>query len=1097
MPNDLDFFVASVQFYRKPACQKVEQIRIVLIIFWIIGGGVTLLSQKLQFDHLTSEAGLSQNQVRAILQDSQGFLWIGTQDGLNRYDGRQFKVYRHLRNDTNSLTHSYINTLVEDRQGNIWIGTRLGLNRYNPRTETFTPFFFEGEKKEFEGANFVHHILEDHRGFIWCGTYNGLFRLEPKTGAFLRFIPQIDNPGSINHELTWQIFEDRDSNLWFGTQNGLALYPNDESFRFTQFLPEPQTPGGLKTDRIWGFSQLSDGSLWMGSDNGLHQAIFQSGEWQFRNIQHDPNNPNSLSHNFIESMFTSKEEDIWVSTYNGGINRVQIVNKDSIYIERFQHNPNDPNSINSNYVLNVIEDHSGIIWACTSNGLDKADPHTRKFRTIRKIPNTPNSLANNFITSVLKDSRGDLWLGTWGGGLHRIRKHDLDAPPYALEVFHYDPNDPFSLSNDQVNGLYEDNNGYLWITTYKGLNYIRLDDFDESQQFRAYTNLDGLPHRFTYSVLQDHDNVYWVATYGQLSKMTFDPERHEGTHFQNYDMDPDRDDALVNATTYSLCRDRFGHTWIGTFNGISKYQEDNGREYFENYNRVLGDSTSLSDNLIHFLFLDSKGRMWAGTKNGLNLFLQTGPHDVVKFKTFGIPEGFPNEDIHSALEDEEGNFWLGTNAGLVVFNPDLALAKPGEGVIQTYDARDGLAGNEFSSRAAVKDDKGCLYFGGPDGCSFFHPSQLPKNEYIPPVVLTEFYLADQPVHPGEHKNNPLSQSITRTEEIALKYHQDIFTIEFAALNYSIPEKNQYAYRLLGFNDRWTYPGNRNTATFTNLSPGRYTFEVKGSNNDGVWNPEPRRLTIRVLPPPWRSPWAYALYVLLGGLLAYLFFRYRVAKSVAAVQAQADIERARYEEREELRKKNAADFHDELGHRLTKISLFLELAEREPDKSSPLKNYLAKIKYNAAELSGGIRDLIWTLDPQKDSLPQTLLRLQEFGDKLFEYTDTHFKTEGLALIPESWKLEPDVRKHLLLIFKEAMNNTLKYAEASHAQLLIRQPESPEIIFQDNGIGFSPEHIKNGYGLKNMQERARKIGATLQIESSPKQGTMIKLRLPHLG
>ena len=356
------------------------------------------------------------------------------------------------------------------------------------------------------------------------------------------------------------------------------------------------------------------------------------------------------------------------------------------------------------------------------------------------------------------------------------------------------------------------------------------------------------------------------------------------------------------------------------------------------------------------------------------------------------------------------------------------------------------------------------------------------------------------VVPSSEKNNPLSKSITLTDTITLKHWQNILSIEFAALDFSKPTKNNYAYQLDGFDRDWVFSGTNNTATYTNLRPGTYVFKAKGSNNDGLWNEVPKELVIRVLPPPWKTWWAYSLYGLFFIGLIYFIIKNRVRQRVRKIEEQARIEKARFEERELLRKQNAADFHDELGHRLTKISLFLELADRSSKAADPVKQYLSKIKTNALGLSDGIRDLIWSLDPQKDSLYQTMLRLQEFGDKLFDFSEIRFKTEGVGEALEHITLEPDVRKQVLLIFKESMNNCLKYADCQNAILKIEtNHQHGKIIFEDDGKGFDQNLISKGYGLKNLKERSEKINGKLTINSEIGKGTSISLllKIPQMG
>ncbi len=576
--------------------------------------------------------------------------------------------------------------------------------------------------------------------------------------------------------------------------------------------------------------------------------------------------------------------------------------------------------------------------------------------------------------------------------------------------------------------------------------------------------------------------------------MLFDPEKPGKTTFVDYDMDLSRSDALVNATAFSLAEDHYGQLWIGTFNGISKLVSAEGAGVFENYLHRPGDSTSLSNNYVNQLFLDSTGRLWAATRSGLNYIEQRSAEAPATFRSFGPDDGLPSEAVQSITEDQRGRLWLGTAGGLAMFSPEIALGNTGAPpVLKCYDYRDGLQGNEFNERAALRGPDGRLYFGGIHGLNIFNPENLWENPYVPPLVFTEFRLFNEVVQPGAGKENPLKKPITYTPSLLLRHWQNVIGFRFAALSYSQPEKNSYAYRMEGFDEGWIFSGNDNSATYTNLAPGHYRFLVKAANSDGLWNEEPIALELRILPPPWLSWWAYTLYTLAAGSLLYSIYHFRLRQKLR-------IQQARFEEREQLRRQNAADFHDELGHRLTKIALFLELADRRKSEPATLSTYLAKVRHQAGGLSAGIRDLIWTLDPEADSLLQTLLRLREFGDGLFERSGIGFSAAGIEERFAGIRLEANVRKHLLLLFKEAMHNCLKYSQAANCKLEVEvKQDKLNIKLTDDGRGFDPEKVKKGYGLRNMQERAANTSGELAILSQPGQGASIVLRanIPHMG
>lgn len=1038
-------------------------------------------SQELSFSRAFASGELPISSINCLLQDKEGFIWIGTTDGLCRYDGQKVEVYRYNPQDSTTISNNMIYALEEDSDGRIWVATSGGLNCFLPQQEKFQRFWWE-EKNE-EKINTVISLYADLDGFLWFGTYNGLFRMNIDNGERLHFMPDKEQSGTIGGYVIWDILEDQKGQLWLGTNNGLSLLKNNSSFTFDHFYPEPQNPYGLKTNSVFKFVQQKDGRLWLGTDSGLYLYSEASGQAHFLHFEHDPADEHSLSGNYINDLYVDSADKLWVGTLNKGLNQLQ--DWDGVSEPKFKHfktDADDPNSLNMNRVTTTLKDESGVFWVGTASNLDKTNTRPQQINSYFHEVNNEQSLSHNIIKSVLRDSRGNLWVGTYKG-LNLLRAGTNTWLRFLPQK------NPGSISHQNVFGLYEDSNSILWVATFNGLNYLYLDQLEQEAVFHQFSYKDGLPHSFIFNVIEKDENEYWVSTYGQLSRMFFDPDQPEATTFQNYDMDENREDALINATTYIAKQDRFGDFWIGTYNGLSKYINKNGLEYFENYLHDRNDPESLSNNAIRTIFRDTKDRLWIGTRSGLNLVVQESQAARARFRYFGEQDGLPNDVIQSIEEDKNGYLWLSTNKGIVQFDPQKAIL--GEApVVQVLTKKEGLSSNSFVFRASHCDQDGRLYFGTASGLNHFFPEDLRKSTFKPNIQLTGLKINNEPLNPGVLPDATLKQSITHTDSLVLKYWQNMLELSFAALDFNQPEAIQFAYKLNGLDQDWIQAGNRNAAIYTNLDAGKYLFEIKATNSDGIWNTTPKQLFIKVLPPPWKSTWAYLLYGLCCIVGLYGIFQFRLQQKLKVVEARNKIEKARLEERASLREKNAADFHDELGHRLTKISLFLELARRSSTNPPERNNYLDKIKANTAALSSGIRDLIWTLDPQKDSLFQMVERLRDFGNQLFESSDTSFSAEGLDAAWEAIELEPDVRKHLLLMFKEAMNNCLKYAEAEKAVLRVAlEDKALEISFEDNGKGLAQDQASSGYGLKNMAKRAEKIGAVWSVDSEEGNGTRI--------
>jgi signal transduction histidine kinase len=559
--------------------------------------------------------------------------------------------------------------------------------------------------------------------------------------------------------------------------------------------------------------------------------------------------------------------------------------------------------------------------------------------------------------------------------------------------------------------------------------------------------------------LEDSHHNIWIGTpTGGLN--LFDPLTEKFIYFQH---DPDNENSLCNDIVLSLHEDKNHQLWIGTSGGLSKLLPKIDQHIFQ--------------------------KLSGATKE----------KKVSWFKNFGHEQGFPNDVIYGILEDNHRHLWLSTNKGLVTFDMDK------EAVTRKWDISDGLQSNEFNQNGYYKNDKGFFYFGGVNGFNIFHPDSIRGNRYIPPVVLTGLSLYNEPVKLGSGTSKGellLEKALCGLDQITLSWRHDVVTFEFVALSYHTPEKNQYSYKLEGFNEEWVQAGNSHTATYTNLDPGDYVFKVRASNSSGIWNETGTALKIKISTPPWLSWYAWLLYCCVGAGAVYLFLRYRIDKATMAIKVEAQIEKARAEEREEFRKNSAADFHDEAGNKITKITLFTEMARAEINDKQQLENYLKKIQLNTAELSSGMRDFLWVMDSQRDTLYETITRLKDFGEAILTETGIRFTVSGMNPASRQIILPMKIRRAILQIFKEAMNNCAKHASASDVILEIKVAENEiEMVLRDNGKGFDPdeERDKNHYGLKIMQERALKIGANLDIRTLKNKGTTISLicKIPQVG
>lgn len=1064
------------------------------VLFFLCCHALPAGQRNFRFTRISGSDGLSQNTVMCALQDSKGFMWFGTQDGLNRFDGYTFTVYKHNQSDPHSLSENWIWTIFEDSAGGLWIGTfGGGLNRFDRAAGSFRQYQADPDDPVSLSDNTVWSMAEYPRGTLWVGANNGLNRLDTQSGEFRFFKPSPNAPNAFDVRIaapgilwvytgdglnefdirtetfTHYPFDGDDPNRQLRvrgqfvrsksgllhitvTTEGLVVFDLGSKATTRYSYVNEKLAKRLGSAKITNIYEDREGLLWIGTREGLFIVELKEDVASLcSELRHDPYDPYSLSHSFIFSIYENRSGQLWIGARDG-LNRFDRVN------QKFRHyrfNPSDPNSLSHQSVLPIIAEQRNeeVVWIGTNEGLNRLDHRSETITRYYHDPQRPQAgPGGNYIMALHEDRQGDIWIGTRGAGLSRMR---MDAQERA-HFTHYPhrPDDPTSVGAANIHAIYEDRRGDLWIGAGGGgLNRFNRDD----ETFTRYQDASGqpLPNSHVYAMLEDRQGRFWMGTASAGLAML---DRETGTfrHFRN---DPDDPHSLSN-------------------------------------NRVLCLHES-----------PGAGGLWIGTSNGLNRLIRPAdPGDEPTFMQYHESDGLPNEVIYGILEDNEGSLWVSTNKGLARIKPTEAGLQ-----VRSYTVEDGLQSNEFSQNGFYRNSRGEMYFGGVNGFTLFHPAQVRDNPFAPPVVITEFLLFNHPVRAGAGRGSSasapegaarmsLKKHISLTESLQLSYRDDVFSFEFAALNFTMPAKNQYAYMMEGFDADWIYSGNRRFATYTNLDPGEYVFRVKGSNNDGLWNENGAAIRITITPPPWQTWWAYLLYGLFAAGAVMAIIRYRVHVRSREIEAQARIERARVEEREQVRKKSSADFHDEAGHILTRISLFTEIARRSVGSNTAMREYLTRIEENTKDLSAKMRDFIWVLDPQQDSLYHTLLRLKDFGNSMFQATEVRFRCHGISPEMSNCVLSLDDRRALMLIFKEAMNNCLKYSRSRKATLTVSVRSGRlVVIFNDDGMGFDPQNEKGGYGLKNMRARASRISASLDIVSAAGQGTEIRFEkdLPQMG
>ena len=797
---------------------------------------------SLQFERVSIAEGLSQSSIQAIAQDEQGFLWFGTQDGLNRFDGYQFRIYKHDPQDSLTISDDWINALTCDRSGNLWIGTAGGgLNKYDLRTETFERIDISNSSSENSGLERITAVKFDTRGDLWIGTDgaglhvidpvsleirtfkgqpelgkisvtgifsdrsgnlmiatngHGLIRINIKNGQALleqRWGSDQKDPFRLTSDLVQTVYQDTNGLIWIGTDNGLNLYnPSENSI--STFRANPSDIYALSNDKVFDIYEDKYSNLWIATDGGLN--LFRRDQRTFQTFSYDPSDGSTLSNDLVRIIFPENSGTIWVGTYGGGLN---VFNWQKSRFALYNNIPGDPNSINDNTVWSIL-DRKDILWVGTNKGLNRLDRKKNKIKIYRHDPEDHSSLSDDIIRVIYSDRQGKLWLGTNDGGLNR-----LDPQSEALSVFKNIPSDPKSLSNNTVRCIFEDSERNLWVGTWGGLN--KLDR--KTGTFRHYVNIPGdtssISDNRVRSIYQDRNGILWIGTYGGLNK--FDPGSEK---FSVYLTDPDNPNSISHDRVLAIHGDREGILWIGTYGG--------------GFNRF--DPSS-------------------GT-----------------FEHFTEKQGLANNAIYGILEDSDDNLWISTNQGISCFNKITRTFK-------NYDTNDGLQSNEFNGGAYFRNEKGEMFFGGINGLNSFYPDELITTKFQPPIRITAFRVFEKMI--------PMERSIAYTTALKLSHKQNFFSFEFAALDYNNPEKNQYAYMLEGFDLDWVMSRDRRYASYTNLDGGSYVFKVRGSNSDGVWSELPASVSITIIPPLWQRAWFRILAGLLIIGLVFGGFRFQLNK----------------------------------------------------------------------------------------------------------------------------------------------------------------------------------------------------------------------------
>ncbi len=1078
----------------------------------------TVSSRFSEFQNISIDDGLSQSVVNAIIQDHNGFMWFGTQDGLNKYDGHTVSIYKHNPLDSNSISGNDIRVFYLDEHKNLWIGIYAGgINRLNLLTGEIVHFKHDRDDENSLPDNNVWKFIVDNAGVFWIASEGGgLISFDPEEKKFNQFRHNPNKLNSLSNDYVRSIFQDSKGDLWIGTEDGLnklnCIRTDEDSviqnreYQFQHFKNKPKNPNSLSNNSVWAIAEDSENNLWIGTHGGGLNRFDQQTQ-RFKRFQRDVNNNSSINSNEVWSIYEDSFGNLLVGTLDGGLN---IFDPKTEKFRHVVHDPQIKNSIANNSILTFFTDSSERLWIGTfGGGISKSEKNPPKFNPVKVIPGKQNGLNHNSIQSFYVDQKEALWVGTWGGGLNKFDRQTNNVTHYL-----HNPDENNSLSANAVMAIDNDKAGNLWLGTWGG----GLNKFTPSTgKFVHYKHnpdiANSLNDDFIMTFLRDKNGILWIGTrQGGLNK--FDPKTQTFSHYKH---DPENTESISHNFIMDIYEIQDGTLWIGTMGGgLNEFDIETGK--FKSYKHNPEIPGSLSDNGVLAIHKDIAENLWVGTKNGLNKF----DYASSKFIYFFEQDGLPNNVIMGILEDDNGSLWLSTNKGLSKYTEGL------EGInFRNYEVSDGLQSNEFSNGAFYKSETGQLFLGGINGFNAFSPDQVIDNPSKPKVVLTGFRKFNKPAQ--------LDTVISEIRNIELTYDENFFSFDFAALDFTNPEKNKYAHKMVGFDKDWIQSRTK-FASYTNLNPGQYIFRVKGSNNDGVWNETGTSVKITILPPWWRTTWAYFVYAVVLVCLLYAARRMEISR----LKMRGELEKKEFKaqkllEVDQLKSRFFANISHEFRTPLTLIIGPLEdLLEKTKNKDS--KESLNLIQRNAKRVLSLINQLLdlsrlesgkMMLNAKKENIVEFLRGLVMAFASLAEQKNIALNFEAcddFKTSPEQSEIYFDSDK-IEKIFFNLLSNAFKFTSAGGAitvSISFQADELPgtskvpgnlKISVKDTGIGIpsgqlphvfdrffqvdgssTREHSGSGIGLALTKELVELHKGKIEVQSEMGIGAEFTVWLP---
>ncbi len=993
-----------------------------------------LQKKRLFFKSYTLDQGLSHNTVFSIEQDYQGFIWFGTHEGLNRFDGYEFKKYFHDPQDSLTLPGNSVNCVFHDSKNRLWVATNEGLSIYNREKDNFMNF--EDYSGKSLSNSIVTTIIEDREGNYWIGTFNGGLNYYNEKKDSLFIIRNNHNSDRLTGNTIRTIYEDETGFLWIGTRNGLNKYnPANNSNKFYKFHPDDIT-GGNDIRYIY-----SDGSeLLLLATNGGGLISFNKKTEEFHINNGDSDKTGTLKSNTIRSIIRDDSGTLWIGTLNG----LFLHNERDGKFHHYKHNPNDPGTLNAHSVRAIFEDRDGNIWlGLYYGGINFYNQENSQFHNFTERGPNESGLSSNIISSFVEDKDGNLWIGTEGGGLNYFNRKTGSFKHYLHQP------DENSISSNYIKSLAIDKDGKIWIGTIEA----GLDYFDPAlSSFWNYRNdpsdFYSVSNNYIRSIFIDSKDNIWIGTNGNgLNKYNAKNRKFERFPYDN------GENAIHGSNINSITEDSSGLLIIGTNKGLNMF---NPKTFQNRFINSIGEENPMSE--IWSFYLDEENNLWIGTnENGLVYYDRKNEF----FSSFTQEDALLNNVVYGIIPDNMGYLWVSTNKGLSRFNIENHSVK-------NFDSHSGIMSNQFNYNSYYKTREGELLFGGNRGFTLFHPDEIRSNTIMPPAVITGFNLFNKPVNLTD-EDSPLNSNIIIGEEVTLNHKQTVFSVEFAALSYIAPENNQYEYTLEGFLDDWIYMGNNRNVTFTNLDPGNYLFKLRASNNDGVWNKEGTSLVINVLPPWWKTGWAFSVYALLTlGLILIAVKAYEIRVDEKNKLKYERLEKQRIIELNQMKLK----FFTNISHEFrTPLSLIIgpaeELVEKFRNNQDGIFKKLSVIHKNSITLQHLIEQLMTFRKIEAEALKLKIEKI-ELVSYLSRINDSFLDLAGKNNIkflfsheinPLYVWIDPDMMEKVFInILSNAFHHTPKNGEVKISAYKNTVSGNAEIKISDTGPGIPEDKLE---------------------------------------